>query len=204
MATGTRRVPCCMYAFWKTQGVAASPWRDDIKLGAVRGEDDTVYVTVTSEFPWHGSLRFDRLRHDKFFHMPLDYPRINQFPQWYTVEPARRYEVTHDGGAPAVVEGKQLWSYPVVLEAGQSMRLTVREVNIPLRTSAYRSGTPDEAKTWQSTLRSKLGDLLNINDLRAMGEANPLQPALTQEEARDGYTYFEYRIQSTPSRSIPL
>ena len=193
-----------MYAFWKTQGIAASPWRDDIRLGAVRGEDGTVYVTITSEFPWHGSLRFDRQRHDKFFHMPLDYPRINQFPEWYTVEPARRYEVTRDGGAPVVVEGKQLWSYPVVLEAGQSMRLTVRETESPLRTSAYRSGSPDEGKAWQDALRSKLNDLMNIDDLIALGEANPLQPALTQEEARDGYTVYEYRIQSTRARSIPI
>lgn len=193
-----------MYALWKTQGIAASPWRDDVKLGAVRGDDGAIHIAIRSEFPWHGALRFDRQRHDEYFHMPLDYPRINQFPEWYTVEPAKRYEVIRDGEGPVVVEGKELWNCPIALEAGQSVRLTVRETESPLRTSAYRSGAPMEANEWQAALRVTLNDLLNIDDLVAMGDANPLKPTLTNEEARDGYTWYEYTIQSTPTRAIPV
>jgi len=193
-----------MYALWKTQGIAASPWRDDVKLGAVQGEDGAIHVAVTAEFPWHGALRFDRKRHDVYFHMPLDYPRINQFPEWFTVEPAQRYEVVRDGEDPVIVEGKSLWNYPLMLEAGQTVRLTVRETPHDLRARAYEPGTPDEAKAWQDALRAEFRNLLNIADLAQMGDSNPLKPSVTKEEARDGFTWFEYTIQSTPTRAIPV
>ncbi len=193
-----------MYALWKTQGIAAAPWRDDVKIGAVRDEDGTVHVSVTPEYVWHGALRFDRKRHEEYFHMPLDYPRINQFPEWFTVEPARRYEVTRDDQSPVVVEGKELWNFPMDLEEGQTAHLTVRETDSPLRTMAYHSGTPDEAKAWQDTLRTKFRDLLQIDDLAEMGDANPLKPVLVKQETRDGYKWCEFTIQSTPTRSIPV
>ena len=122
-----------MYALWKTQGITASPWRDDIELGAARVDASTLRVFVRSSRPWRGKLRFDRQRHRDYFHMPLDYPRINQFPEWFTVEESGTYEVFRQYGQPLPVAGnKLLEGYPLSLEANETASLTV----------ARRSPTP--------------------------------------------------------------
>lgn len=85
-----------MYAFWKSQGAWAEPWRNDLRVGAARGEDGAVYFTVSSDWPWKGKLRFDIPRHAEHLRMPEDYPRLNQFPEWFTVAEGSEY-ATADG-----------------------------------------------------------------------------------------------------------
>jgi len=126
-----------MYALWKTQGTAASPWRDDLRLGAARGPDGSLYVALSSDWAWSGTLRFDRPRHDAVMHIPYDYPRINQFPEWFTVDRLAKYEVRL-GDAPAqVVEGAALYDYPLTLRPGSSIRLTVKKVGDPPALMAF-------------------------------------------------------------------
>jgi hypothetical protein len=81
-----------MYALWKTQGLHLDPWRADVKLGAAL-DNGRLYIVVQAESPWRGKLIFDRPRHRTQMHMPVDYPRINQFPEWFTVEEQKRYLV---------------------------------------------------------------------------------------------------------------
>jgi len=81
-----------MYALWKTQGAYVEPWRADLRVGAVRGEEGTVYWSVGSDWPWKGRLRFDVPRHAEYLKMPSDYPRLNQFPEWFTVAADGAYE----------------------------------------------------------------------------------------------------------------
>ena len=85
-----------MYALWKTQGCRVEPWRNDVRVGAVR-DGDTLYVTVAADRPWTGRLRFDTPRHREIMKLPLDYPRINQFPEWFTVASDGAYQVEVDG-----------------------------------------------------------------------------------------------------------
>jgi hypothetical protein len=80
-----------MYALWKTQGAHVEPWRADVCVGAATGEDGAVYFAVTADWPWKGKLIFDVPRHTEYFHIPTDYPRLNQFPEWFTV----RKDVTY-------------------------------------------------------------------------------------------------------------
>ncbi|RMG02341.1 MAG: hypothetical protein D6741_03850 [Planctomycetota bacterium] len=116
-----------MYQFWKTQGLRIEPWRRDVRLGASPLPDGRVCVSMVASEPWRGKLIFDRPRHREIFHLPIDYPRINQFPEWFTVsieENVRIRDVTGDetvlGGAEATTEGM-----PVVLEPGKEKRLIV-------------------------------------------------------------------------------
>ena len=82
-----------MYALWKTQGIHCSPWREDLKFGSeVRG--GKLYISVSPEKEWHGRLTFDYKRHKEIMHLPVDYPRINQFPEWYTVADQQKYSIT--------------------------------------------------------------------------------------------------------------
>ena len=40
-----------------------------------------------------GRLLFDVPRHKTVMHMPIDWPRINQFPEWFTVQADRQYSI---------------------------------------------------------------------------------------------------------------
>ncbi|MHB8973813.1 MAG: hypothetical protein ACYC3X_16575 [Pirellulaceae bacterium] len=96
-----------MYALWKQQGVTIQPWREDVRLGAVL-EEGTLQLKLTTGQPWTGRLVFDSPRHRTVMHLPQDYPRINQFPEWFTVEAQRTYRVSRAGDAPQSCAGEQL------------------------------------------------------------------------------------------------
>ena len=115
-----------MCALWKTQGASVQPWRADVRLGAAR-EGGTVYLSLTAGQAWEGRLVFDRPRHKLFMHLPLDYTRINQFPEWFTVEPDARYEVKLGQGAAFVKTGAELAEgLPVKLNAGETLAIEAR------------------------------------------------------------------------------
>jgi hypothetical protein len=81
-----------MYCLWKSQGVSAHPWREDVRVGAVR-DGDGVAISVSADTPWSGRLVFDRPRAQENLRLPVDWPRINQFPEWFTVRAERSYDV---------------------------------------------------------------------------------------------------------------
>jgi len=115
-----------MYALWKAQGLRVEPWRADVRVGAVQQGGELV-VSLAAAQPWSGRLIFDRPRHREFLHLPVDYPRINQFPEWFTVEAARSYGVKGTPGRAKKFPGVQLTEgLAVSLEAGKELRLTVR------------------------------------------------------------------------------
>ena len=61
-------------------------------MGAVE-EDGNLYIAINSRWPWEGELLFDRPRHKEYFGIPTDYARLNQFPEWFTVEQGVTYRV---------------------------------------------------------------------------------------------------------------
>lgn len=86
-----------MYCLWKAQGVTAYPWNEDLYLGAI-SHDNGILVSLLSEEQWTGTISFDRARYRHIFNLPLDYPRINQFPEWFVVSPEKKYRVTFPTG----------------------------------------------------------------------------------------------------------
>ena len=90
-----------MYALLKTQGCRLEPWRADLRIGAVR-EGDTLYISMAADAGWFGKLVFDRPRHKTLMRLPLDYPRINQFPEWFTLPPE-----VHPKGVPVRLEARR-------------------------------------------------------------------------------------------------
>ena len=117
-----------MYALWKTQGVTVRPWRADVRFGAAR-EGDSICISLVADKPWEGRLIFDRQRHRLNMHLPLDYPRINQFPEWFTARADARYELCNAAsGEKQTRTGKELLDGIVVsLKAGEETRLIVRQ-----------------------------------------------------------------------------
>jgi len=81
-----------MYNLWKSKGIYVQPWRDDLLLGSEK-KGDSLFISVKSAKPWKGKLVFDYKRFKENMNLPLDWPRINQFPQWYMVEINRNYTI---------------------------------------------------------------------------------------------------------------
>jgi hypothetical protein len=126
-----------MYALWKTQGVTVQPWREDVRVGAVllsdseaRGTLDAarmLCISLVADKAWEGRLVFDKPRHRVNMHMPIDYPRINQFPEWFVADGGRRYTVRDLAtGKESARTGKELQDgLPVTLVPGGELRLAV-------------------------------------------------------------------------------
>jgi hypothetical protein len=115
-----------MYAFWKTQGTSAQPWRADVRFGAVRRGGDLL-LSLGSDSAWAGDLRFDVPRHRINLGLPADWPRINSYPEWFTVEATARYRVRDVAtGRSAQYSGADLArGLPLRIRAGEQMRLVV-------------------------------------------------------------------------------
>ena len=106
--------------------MSAHPWRADLRYGAVR-RGDSVFVVVEADSAWNGALRFDTPRHRDVLHLPWDWPRINSFPEWYTVEAGREYRVRDLRVRQAETRrGDQLASgLPVRVRPGEQLRIIV-------------------------------------------------------------------------------
>jgi len=117
-----------MYALWKTAGATLRPWRSDVRVGAVQ-EDGDLYLTVAADKAWTGRLVFDRPRHKTQMGLPLDYPRINQFPEWFTVDAEKAYEIRRisdrERTPRELTGGKLAEGLSIKLTAGDELRLMV-------------------------------------------------------------------------------
>lgn len=120
-----------MYALLKTQGLYIRPWRADVRIGAVvHGRSGKLCISLIADKPWKGKILFDKPRHKTQMHLPLDYPRINHFPEWFTVTPNGAYTVQPLSGKVALFRsGKPLLDgIPIDLPAGREVRMTVSEL----------------------------------------------------------------------------
>jgi len=98
-----------MFCLWKTQGIVPVPWNDQLQIGAVN-DKGKLKIAITCKTGWEGILRFDMPRFRDFMHFPVDYPRINQFQQWYTLDISKNYSVKIGNQTPMNREGKILAS----------------------------------------------------------------------------------------------
>jgi hypothetical protein len=120
-----------MYCLWKTKGLIIRPWRKDVVFGAVQ-EGDNLKISMLADKPWKGKILFDTPRHKTNMNMPLDWPRINQFPQWFTVERDKRYTV-RDPASNSIntCTGTQLQEgIDINLKSGIQSRLIVSQTPI--------------------------------------------------------------------------
>jgi hypothetical protein len=105
------------------------PWRRDVRFGAVR-QGDGVALAIDADSAWSGAIRFDVPRHRSILGLPADWPRINSYPEWYTVDSTARYRVLDAStGKSRIVTGAELvQGLPVELRRGQRARLVVSAV----------------------------------------------------------------------------
>lgn len=118
-----------MYALWKTLGVHCSPWREDLKFGSEM-KDGKLYVSISSESTWEGKLTFDYQRHKEIMHLPIDYPRINQFPEWFTVSDQKNYKlINYSNKSKKRIKGSVLRNgIELNLSGGEKYNIVIEEV----------------------------------------------------------------------------
>ncbi|MBK5294442.1 MAG: hypothetical protein JJE04_22525 [Acidobacteriia bacterium] len=115
-----------MYAFFKSQGAFLSPYDERVQLGAVR-EASEVSLLIKAAAPWQGVVRFDIPRHREHWNMAGNYPRLNEWPEWFTVESGQRYEVAVNDDPPKSYFGFELRKgLPLAVGGGEQARLRIR------------------------------------------------------------------------------
>lgn len=94
-----------LYALMKSQGVMPVEKATGLGLGAARdGDGLRLHVSgVTS-----ARLQFDIARHRRVINLARNYVRLNEFPEWFVVEPTWLYRITGEGSAPRVRLGAEL------------------------------------------------------------------------------------------------
>jgi hypothetical protein len=114
-----------MYVFWKSEGAWLDPWGGRVHLGAAR-EGNRLHLHLGADSAWQGRLHFDYPRHREHWRMARNYPRLNEWPEWYAVEPQAVYRVEIEGRPPRDYVGWDLIAgLPLSLADGESLRLTV-------------------------------------------------------------------------------
>ncbi len=117
-----------MAALYLTEGVHCAPWQDGLRIGAMRSGGGLT-IRLQSERDWSGVLRFDTPRHRDTLRLPCDYPRLNKWPEWFTVERDADYSVTGIGTKPQVLKGNVLAAgLRVSLSAGGRLTIRVRQL----------------------------------------------------------------------------
>ncbi|MCS7254552.1 MAG: glycoside hydrolase family 127 protein [Armatimonadetes bacterium] len=108
-----------MLALYHTQGTYLIPWDEGIYLGAVQSQN-SLYVFLRAKQDWKGLLRFDYPRHREVMGLPIDYPRLNSFPEWFTVEATNVYQIEAKKG------GKIIEKPPTGIWLGEELRFGVQ------------------------------------------------------------------------------
>lgn len=121
-----------MYCLWKSQGTYLRPWNRALRLAASTSQpnasivqNDTLYIKINSPSEWEGRLFFDGVRHSSAMQLPMDWPRINQFPEWFVVRPENKYTLIVNGESRVTSGEKLLSGLPLTLPAGKEVELWV-------------------------------------------------------------------------------
>jgi hypothetical protein len=96
-----------LYAMMKTQGSFLDGWQEGVRLGAVR-DGDRLLLSLVAPAGWKGRLRFDHARHRRELNFARNYVRLNEWPEWFTVDENTLYRLTDAGGRTEVRLGSEL------------------------------------------------------------------------------------------------
>ncbi len=117
----------CIHMMLCSQGVRHVPFQLGVGVGAVQ-QGDELLLTVQSDSPYRGVLRFDGPR-TEYRNLTIDWCRINEMPQWYVVRPKEQYSLTVDEQPPRTIQGRELIAgMPIDVARGGAVRIRVRQM----------------------------------------------------------------------------
>lgn len=94
-----------LYALMHSQGARPAEWKPGRGVGAVR-QGGRLLLAIRAEAPV--KVRFDAARHRRIWGFAQSFARLNEYPEWYTVEPNRLYRLGLQGREPKVFLGSEL------------------------------------------------------------------------------------------------
>lgn len=94
-----------IYAYMKTQGVRPERWEPGVRIGATR---DGERLLVHLDMPAARRIQFDFARHRRVLNFAKNYVRLNEFPEWFTVDENRLYQLRPTSGATRTFLGSEL------------------------------------------------------------------------------------------------
>jgi hypothetical protein len=89
----------------KSCGVRPESWEPGVRVGAV-AEAGRLYLSL--DMPAPRTIRFDYARHRRVLNFDRNYVRLNEFPEWYTVDENTLYRVRQDAAPERVLLGSEL------------------------------------------------------------------------------------------------
>jgi len=92
-----------LWALMKSQGLRASAWKPGLKIGAVRnGSALSFWLSQPAR------IEFDSARHRRVHNWQVNYVRLNEFPEWFTVDENTLYELNPAEGDARIFAGFEL------------------------------------------------------------------------------------------------
>ena len=97
-----------LYALMKSQGVRPATWTQGLAVGAARSGDGLL-VSIRGDGKWRGRVQFDFARHRRVMNFARNYVRLNEFPEWFTVDENRIYRLSkRDASSSRLLLGSEL------------------------------------------------------------------------------------------------
>ena len=99
-----------------------------------------IVFMVIALFLWHAALRIFHMLHGFGVHtiqrsvqnmkLPMDWPRINQFPEWFTLTPGKEYRVIQSNtGRSSIYKAEDLGrGLNIKLSPGKLLQIEVIEL----------------------------------------------------------------------------
>jgi hypothetical protein len=78
-----------------------------LRVGAVR-QGQRLYLSLEAPQGWSGRIQFDFARHRRVLNFDRNYLRLNEFPEWYTVDENTLYRLRPASGEERVLLGSEL------------------------------------------------------------------------------------------------
>jgi hypothetical protein len=92
-----------LHAYMKSQGVRPERWEPGVKVGAVR---DGTRLRLQLDMPAPRRIQFDFARHRRVLNFQANWVRLNEFPEWFTVDENHLYRLSRHGSSGT---GAQSW-----------------------------------------------------------------------------------------------
>lgn len=104
-----------LYAYMKSLGVRPARWEPGVRIGSAR-DGDRLIVSVAA--PASRRVQFDYARHRRVLNLRLNLVRLNEFPEWFTVDENTLYRIGRAGTLGDIRLGSELVA-GVTLEPGE-------------------------------------------------------------------------------------
>lgn len=88
-----------LYILYKSLGCRPDHWAPGVRVGAARS-GERLYLSVAAPANWSGRIQFDYARHKRVLNFDKNYVRLNEFPEWYTVDENWLYRLRPSARGP--------------------------------------------------------------------------------------------------------